>query len=141
MVSVGDVRVHAVSGRQRAPLVLIHGFPQTCGNGGTSCRNSPAGTRSSLSTCAAAGHSEKSQRGYDKASLAGDIHGTMTALALGLTHRDAVTRLMVFDAFWSQVLRQDHFRIIPRQLRLRASWQCPNRSPIRSTATLGVGPF
>ena len=76
-----------------------------------------------------AGHSDKPQGGYDKASLAGDVHGVMTALgfdhyavcghdigamtalALALTRRDAVTRLAVLDASqpgWSRWEQNSH---------------------------------
>ncbi len=72
-----------------------------------------------------AGHSDKPQGGYDKASLAADVHGVMTAWtststrsaattsapALALTHRDAVTRLTVLDASqpgWSRWMANSH---------------------------------
>ena len=41
--------------------------------------------------------------------------------------------------FRSQVLRRDHFRIVPRRLRLRAFWQWPTSSLRNSNATLGIG--
>lgn len=70
-----------------------------------------------------AGHSDCPQGGYDKATMAADVHGVMqalgferyavcghdigamVALALACTHRGAVTRLAVLDASqpgWSE---------------------------------------
>jgi pimeloyl-ACP methyl ester carboxylesterase len=108
--------MHAVIGGNGPPLVLIHGFPQTWWE----WRHVMPALAKRHTVVAldlrGAGHSDKPQGGYDKASLAGDVHGLMTALgfekyavcghdigamaalALALTHRVAVTRLTVLDA-------------------------------------------
>ena len=129
MVRVGDIKMHAVIGGSGPPLVLIHGFPQTWWEW---CRMMPqlAARHTVVAVdLRGAGHSDKPQGGYDKASLAGDVHGVMTALgfdkyavcghdigamtalALALTHRDAVTRLTVLDASqpgWSRWVANSH---------------------------------
>jgi pimeloyl-ACP methyl ester carboxylesterase len=115
LITVGDIRIHAVIEGSGAPVVLIHGFPQTWWEWH---RMMPELARHHTVVAIdlrGAGHSDKPQGGYDKASLAGDVHGVMTALgfdhyavcghdiggmtalALALTHRDAVTRLAVLD--------------------------------------------
>jgi len=129
IVLVGDVKMHAVIGGNGPPLVLIHGFPQTW----WAWRHMMPQLASRHTVVAVdlrgAGHSDKPQGGYDKASLAGDVHGVMTALgfdkyavgghdigamtalALALTHRDAVTRLTVLDASqpgWSRWVANSH---------------------------------
>ncbi len=80
IVLVGDVKMHAVIGGNGPPLVLIHGFPQTWWE----WRHMMPQLASRHTVVAVdlrgAGHSDKPQGGYDKASLAGDVHGVMTAL-------------------------------------------------------------
>ena len=116
MLNVGDVRIHAVIGGEGPPLVLLHGFPQTWWEWH---KMMPllAGRHSVVALdLRGAGHSDKPQTGYDKASLAADVHGAMqglgfqryavcghdigamVALALACTHRDAVTHLAILDA-------------------------------------------
>uniref|UniRef100_B0T6K7 Alpha/beta hydrolase fold n=1 Tax=Caulobacter sp. (strain K31) TaxID=366602 RepID=B0T6K7_CAUSK len=129
MVTVGDLRMHAVIGGEGPPLVLIHGFPQTWWEWR---RMMPQLARRHTVVAIdlrGAGHSDKPQGGYDKASLANDVHGVMlalgfdtyavcghdiggmTALALALTHRQAVTRLIVLDVSqpgWSRWVENSH---------------------------------
>ena len=80
MVPVGDVKMHSVIGGNGPPLVLIHGFPQTWWE----WRHMMPQLASRHTVVAVdlrgAGHSDKPQGGYDKASLAGDVHGVMAAL-------------------------------------------------------------
>ncbi len=117
--------MHAVIGGNGPALVLIHGFPQTW----WAWRHMMPQLASRHTVVAVdlrgAGHSDKPQGGYDKASLAADVHGVMTAWtststrsaattsapALALTHRDAVTRLTVLDASqpgWSRWMANSH---------------------------------
>ncbi|SBS76075.1 Alpha/beta hydrolase fold [uncultured Mycobacterium sp.] len=116
MTRVGDVKMHAVIGGSGPPLVLIHGFPQTWWEWRHMMPRLAATHTVVAVDLRGAGHSDNPQGGYDKASLSGDVHsvmtslgfdkyavcghdiGAMTALALALTHRDAVTRLTVLDA-------------------------------------------
>jgi pimeloyl-ACP methyl ester carboxylesterase len=123
MVRVGDVNIHAVIGGEGPPLVLLHGFPQTWWEWR---KMMPlfAGRHTVVAVdLRGAGHSDSPQSGYEKASLAADVHGVMetlgfqryavcghdigamVALALACTHREAVTHLAILDApmpGWSQ---------------------------------------
>jgi pimeloyl-ACP methyl ester carboxylesterase len=123
VISVGDDKIHAVVGGDGPPVVLIHGFPQTW----WAWRKVMPGLATNHTVVAVdlrgAGHSDNPQGGYDKASLAADVHGVMetlgfdhyavcghdigamVALALACTHRQAVDHLAVMDAplpGWSQ---------------------------------------
>ncbi len=121
--------MHAVIGGNGPPLVLIHGFPQTWWEWRHMMPQLAIRHTVVAVDLRGAGHSDKPQGGYDKASLAGDVHGVMTvlgfdkyavcghdigamtALALSLTHRDAVTRLTVLDASqpgWSRWVANSH---------------------------------
>lgn len=116
MVRAGEVNLHAVVGGDGPPLVLLHGFPQTWW-----AWHKMMPTLAQRHTVVAldlrgAGHSDCPQGGYDKATLAHDVHGAMVALgfsqyavcghdigamvaqALAFTHREAVTRLAILDA-------------------------------------------
>jgi pimeloyl-ACP methyl ester carboxylesterase len=111
------------------PLVLIHGFPQTWWEWRQMMPQLATRHTGVAVDLRGAGHSDKPQGGYDKASLSGDVHGlmtalgfdqyavcghdigAMTALALALTPRDAVTRLTVLDTSqpgWSRWVANSH---------------------------------
>jgi pimeloyl-ACP methyl ester carboxylesterase len=116
MVQAGDVRMHAVVGGDGPPLVLLHGFPQTWWEWRKVMPALAARHTVVALDLRGAGYSDCPQGGYDKATLAGDVHGAMTALgfgqyavcghdigamvalALAFTHRDAVTHLAILDA-------------------------------------------
>lgn len=116
VVNVGDVNIHTVIGGRGPLLVLLHGFPQTWW---VWRRMMPllADHRTIVAPdLRGAGHSDCPQGGYDKATLAADIHGLMrtlghtqyaacghdiggmVALALAFTQRNAITHLAVLDA-------------------------------------------
>jgi len=115
LLRVGDVKIHAVLGGDGPPLVLLHGWPQTWWE----WRRIMPVLAEHYTVVAldlrGAGHSDCPQSGYDKASLAEDVHGAMVvlgfsryavcghdigamvALALAFTHREAVTRVAILD--------------------------------------------
>ena len=116
MVRTGDVNIHAVIGGDGPPLVLLHGFPQTWWEWHKIMPSLAARRTVIAIDLRGAGHSDCPQGGYDKATLAGDVHGVMealgfdryavcghdigamVALALACTHREAVTHLAILDA-------------------------------------------
>lgn len=80
LVKVGDVNIHTVTGGAGFPLVLIHGFPQTWWEWR---RVMPALAERHTVVAVdlrGAGFSDCPQGGYDKATLAEDIHSVMTQL-------------------------------------------------------------
>ncbi len=123
LVKAGDVSIHAVIGGEGPPLVLLHGFPQTWWEWHKVMPELGKGHTVVALDLRGAGHSDCPAGGYDKATLAADVHavmvalgferyavcghdiGAMVALALAFSHRDAVTRLAILDApmpGWSQ---------------------------------------
>ncbi|WP_225770017.1 alpha/beta fold hydrolase [Inquilinus sp. Marseille-Q2685] len=123
LVKPGDVNIHAVIGGEGPPLVLLHGWPQTWWE----WRKVMPELRKRHTVIAldlrGAGYSDSPETGYDKATMADDVHGAMqalgfqrydvcghdigamVALALAFKHRDAVTHLAILDAplpGWSQ---------------------------------------
>jgi pimeloyl-ACP methyl ester carboxylesterase len=116
LVLAGDVHIHSVSGGSGTPLVLIHGFPQTWWVWHKVMPMLAKHHHVVAVDLRGAGFSDCPLTGYDKATLANDIHNTMQALghktyavcghdigamvamALASLHRDAVTRLIVLDA-------------------------------------------
>ena len=116
MVRTGDVNIHAVIGGDGPPVVLLHGFPQTWWEWHKIMPSLAAQRTVIAIDLRGAGHSDCPQGGYDKATLAGDVHGVMealgfdryavcghdigamVALALACTHREAVTHLAILDA-------------------------------------------
>ena len=116
MVRVGEIDIHAVVGGDGPPVVLLHGFPQTWWEWREMMPRLARAHTVVAVDLRGAGHSGNPQGGYDKATLAADVHGVMgalgferyavcghdigamVALALASTHRDAVTRLVVLDA-------------------------------------------
>jgi pimeloyl-ACP methyl ester carboxylesterase len=123
MVHAGEIDIHAVVGGDGPPIVLLHGFPQTWWEWRKMMPLLATKHTVVALDLRGAGHSDSPQGGYDKATLAADVHqvmaalgydryavcghdiGAMVALALACTHRDAVTHLAVLDApqpGWSQ---------------------------------------
>ncbi|MBR0838836.1 alpha/beta hydrolase [Bradyrhizobium liaoningense] len=123
LLRVGDVKIHAVVGGEGPPLVLLHGWPQTWWEWRRIMPVLAEHHTVVALDLRGAGHSDCPQSGYDKASLAEDVHGAMVALgfsryavcghdigamvalALAFTHREAVTRVAILDApmpGWSQ---------------------------------------
>jgi len=115
-VDTGDVRLHAVTGGDGPPLLLIHGWPQTW----YAWRMVMPALARDFSVVAVdqrgIGLSDKPQDGYDTATLAGDLVALMDALghhrfalygtdvgmpiayALAADHPDRVDRLAVSEA-------------------------------------------
>ena len=115
LINVDGVKLHAVMGGSGSPVVLIHGFPQTWWEWRKVMPALAARHRVIAVDLRGAGFSDCPQGGYDKASLAADVHGVMirlgheryavcghdiggmVAVALAATRRDAVTHLAVLD--------------------------------------------
>jgi pimeloyl-ACP methyl ester carboxylesterase len=116
-VDVGEVRLHAVTGGDGPPLLLVHGWPQTWYQWRLVM---PALARHHQVVAVdqrGIGLSDKPQDGYDSASLAGDMVALMGALgherfsiygtdvgmpiayAVAADHPDRVDRLAVSEAF------------------------------------------
>jgi haloacetate dehalogenase len=114
-VRANGVRLNAWAGGTGAPVVLLHGYPQT---GQMWRKVAPALLDAHFVVCPdlrGYGDSDKPRDGYDKRTMARDIHELMTALGhpryavvghdrgarvahrLALDHADAVTRLCVLD--------------------------------------------
>ena len=115
-IDTGELRLHAVTGGDGPPLLLIHGWPQTW----YAWRMLMPTLARDFSVIAVdqrgIGLSDKPQDGYDTATLANDIVALMNALghqrfalygtdvgmpigyALAADHRDRVDRLVVSEA-------------------------------------------
>jgi haloacetate dehalogenase len=114
-VRANGVRLNAWVGGRGTPVVLLHGYPQT---GQMWRKVAPALLDAHFVVCPdlrGYGDSDKPRDGYDKRTMARDIHELMTALGhpryavvghdrgarvahrLALDHADAVTRLCVLD--------------------------------------------
>lgn len=123
MVKAGDIGIHAVIGGSGSPLVLLHGFPQTWWEWHKIMPELSKHHTVVALDLRGAGHSDNPLTGYDKATLAEDVHGAMqalgfpryavcghdigamVALALAFKHREALTHLAILDApmpGWSQ---------------------------------------
>ncbi|RUZ70205.1 alpha/beta hydrolase [Mesorhizobium sp. M7A.F.Ca.US.006.01.1.1] len=116
IVSANGVNIHTVSGGQGSPLVLIHGFPQTWWEWRNVMSKLAEHHRVVAIDLRGAGFSDCPVSGYDKETLAEDVHqvmqelghtsyavcghdiGAMVSVALASSRRDAVTRLIVLDA-------------------------------------------
>ena len=115
-IDTGELRLHAVSGGDGPPLLLIHGWPQTW----YAWRMLMPALARDFSVIAVdqrgIGLSDKPQDGYDTATLASDMVALMNGLghqrfalygtdvgmpiayALAADHRDRVDRLIVSEA-------------------------------------------
>src|SRR5215472_10242154 len=115
-IDTGELRLHAVTGGDGPPLLLVHGWPQTW----YAWRMLMPALARDFSVIAAdqrgIGLSGKPQDGYDTATLAGDLVALMDALghrrfalygtdvgmpiayALAADHPDRVDRLVVSEA-------------------------------------------
>src|SRR5215469_6622045 len=115
-IDTGDLRLHAVTGGDGPPLLLVHGWPQTW----YAWRMLMPALAQDFSVVAVdqrgIGLSDKPQDGYDTGTLAGDLVGLMDALghqrfalygtdtgmpiayALAADHPDRVDRLVVSEA-------------------------------------------
>jgi pimeloyl-ACP methyl ester carboxylesterase len=115
-IDTGELRLHAVTGGEGPPLLLVHGWPQTW----YQFRLIMPGLARDFSVVAVdqrgIGLSDKPTGGYDSASLASDLVALMDALghprfalygtdvgmpiayALAADHRDRVDRLAVSEA-------------------------------------------
>jgi pimeloyl-ACP methyl ester carboxylesterase len=115
-VDTGELRLHAVTGGDGPPLLLVHGWPQTW----YAWRMLMPNLARDFSVVAVdqrgIGLSDKPQDGYDSATLANDLVALMEALghrrfalygtdvgmpiayALAADHRDRVDRLVVSEA-------------------------------------------
>lgn len=114
-VRINGIRMHVWEGGQGAPLVLLHGYPQS----GTMWRKvAPAlarGHRVLIPDLRGYGDTDKPRDGYDKRTMADDVHQLALALGhpqyavvahdrgarvghrLALDQPDAVRRLVVLD--------------------------------------------
>jgi pimeloyl-ACP methyl ester carboxylesterase len=115
LISANSIKIHSVTGGEGAPIVLLHGFPQTWWEWHTVMPLLSERFSVVAVDLRGAGFSDCPLDGYDKATLARDVHevmialgheryavcghdiGGMVALALAATHRDAVTHLAVLD--------------------------------------------
>jgi len=123
MVRAGEINIHAVIGGKGPPVLLLHGFPQTWWEWRKVMPRLAETNTVVAVDLRGAGHSDCPQGGYDKVTMAADVHavmqafgferyavcghdiGAMVALALACTQRNAVTRLAVLDASqpgWSE---------------------------------------
>lgn len=115
LVKANGIRINAVTGGEGPPIVLIHGFPQTWWE----WHHVMPLLAEHFSVVAVdlrgAGFSDCPLDGYDKVTMARDVHevmlalgheryavcghdiGGMVALALAFTHRAAVSHLAVLD--------------------------------------------
>ena len=115
LVPANGIKLHTVTGGKGPPIVLLHGFPETWWEW-HHVMPLLAGRFSVVAVdLRGAGFSDCPLDGYDKATLAQDVHevmlalgheryavcghdiGGMVALAQAATHRDAVTHLAVLD--------------------------------------------
>ena len=78
---VNGVRIHYSIGGTGSAVVLLHGYARDQPHvGARSCRSWRSGTRSSCRTCAVQGIPAHPESGYDKKTMAQDIHALVTSL-------------------------------------------------------------
>ncbi len=115
LVPANGIKIHTVTGGAGSPIVLLHGFPQTWWEWRHVMPLLSDRFRVVAMDLRGAGFSDCPQDGYDKVTLAEDVHEAMTALghdryavcghdiggmvavALAAKHRNAVTHLAVLD--------------------------------------------
>ncbi len=116
VVQVEDIKLHVVVGGNGPPVVLLHGFPQTWFAWRKVLPLLASSHTVVVPDLRGAGHSDCPQGGYDKATMAADIHemmhvlgferyavcghdiGAMVALAVACNYRQAVTHLAILDS-------------------------------------------
>jgi pimeloyl-ACP methyl ester carboxylesterase len=116
MIAANGIDIHVVIGGEGSPLVLLHGFPQTWREFRHVMPELARRHTVVALDLRGAGHSACPQGGYDKVTMAADVHaamlalgheryavcghdiGAMVALALAAGQREAVTHLVVLDA-------------------------------------------
>jgi len=137
MADIGpQVRLHYITaGEGERTIVLLHGFPQTWwGWHQVIPQLVNAGFRVVAPDYRGAGHSSRPQSGYDKRTMAGDIHqllrehlgirqpvimaghdiGLMVAYAYAQAYRSAVSHLVIMDAPLPGTAVFDQIRTDPR---------------------------
>ncbi|GHO96447.1 dehalogenase [Reticulibacter mediterranei] len=77
------IRMHYVSGGKGQPLVLLHGFPETWYTWHKVLPDLAKHYRVIAPDMRGAGQTDAPQTGYDKATMARDIHGLVSQLSLG----------------------------------------------------------
>jgi pimeloyl-ACP methyl ester carboxylesterase len=115
-VDTGQLRLHAVTGGEGAPLLLVHGWPQTWYAWRMLMPALARDFRVVAVDQRGIGLSDKPPDGYDTGTLAGDLVALMTAFghqrfavygtdvgmpiayALAADHRDRLERLVVSEA-------------------------------------------
>lgn len=85
-VWTNGVRLHYVAGGRGAPLILLHGWPQTWWEYRTVMPDLAEQYRVIAVDLRGGGDSSKPQSGYDKKTMAADIAGLITALGYTKAH-------------------------------------------------------
>jgi pimeloyl-ACP methyl ester carboxylesterase len=81
--TTNGIRMHYVSGGKGQPLVLLHGFPETWYTWHKVLPDLARHYRVIAPDMRGAGQTDAPQTGYDKATMARDIHGLASQLGLG----------------------------------------------------------
>jgi pimeloyl-ACP methyl ester carboxylesterase len=114
---IGDISINYVRGGQGDPLVLLHGYPQTWYMWRKLLPELARHYTVIAPDLRGAGDSDAPEHGYDKRTLADDVHGlltqldldrdinlvghdigTMVAYAYAAEHRDEVSKLVLTEA-------------------------------------------
>jgi pimeloyl-ACP methyl ester carboxylesterase len=82
-VATNGIRMHYVSGGKGEPLVLLHGFPETWYTWHKVLPDLAKHYRVIAPDMRGAGQTDAPSTGYDKATMARDIHGLVSQLSLG----------------------------------------------------------
>lgn len=115
VAQAGDVRLHYVAGGQGAPLFLLHGWPQTWYEYRKVMPDLAKRYRVIAVDLRGIGGSDKPPSGYDKKTMAGDIHalaqtlgydqiniaghdiGSQVAFSFAVNHAAATTKVAILD--------------------------------------------